>query len=99
MSKKVKVQAIDLDSIITIEVSGNFYARIQQMLMEMANEKSQEEFLKALKKLEGNDDAENAFEYNLHTIMSLIYEIEKQAKAQGKFKEVEIDIPDDDKAL
>ena len=94
MAKK-KIDTIPLESIIKIEVSGHFYARIQQMILGMANEKPQEEFLKVLKKLESNTGAESLYEYNLHTLMSLAFEIESQAKAQNIFTEEEIDIPED----
>jgi len=98
MAKKT-VTIIEYEALIKIEVSGNFYARIQQMLLEMISQKPQVEVVKALEKLKSNEPEENVFEYNLHTIMSLIYEMEEQAKAQGKLIEKEIDIPDDDKAL
>ena len=35
------------------------------------------------------------FELNVHTIMSLIYEVEKQSKIQNKTSETEIDVEDE----
>lgn len=96
---KRKIQVIPLDSIIPIEVSGHFYTRIQQMLISMANEKSPEEFVKVMKNLETNKQSESIYEYNIHTISSLIFEIESQAKNLNLLKEEEIDIPEDDKPV
>ncbi len=96
MAKKL-VKGIPLESIIKIEVSGHFYLRIQQMLVQMAAEKSKEEFLEILEKLKTDKKADSFYEYNLFTILSLIHEIEKQAETQGKIEDKEIELPQDDK--
>jgi hypothetical protein len=93
MSKKI-IKVIELESIFTIEVSGKFYARIQQMLLGMANQKTPEEFMKALESIKTDEEAKSEYEYNLHTIMSLVYEMDTQAELQGKIKDHEIDEPD-----
>lgn len=93
MAKKL-VKGIPLESIIKIEVSGHFYLRIQQMLVHMAAEKTKEEFVKTLEKLKANEKTDSLYEYNLFTILSLIHEIEKQAEAQNKLEDKEIDIPE-----
>lgn len=93
MAKKL-VKGIPLESIIKIEVSGHFYLRIQQMLVHMAAEKTKEEFVKTLEKLKSNEKTDSLYEYNLFTILSLIHEIEKQAEAQNKLEDKEIDIPE-----
>lgn len=93
MAKKL-VKGIPLESIIKIEVSGHFYLRIQQMLVHMAAEKTKEEFVKTLEKLKTNEKTDSLYEYNLFTILSLIHEIEKQAEAQNKLEDKEIDIPE-----
>ena len=98
MAKKL-VKGIPLESIIKIEVSGHFYLRIQQMLVHMAAEKTKEEFVKILEKLKSNEKTDSLYEYNLFTILSLIHEIEKQAEAQNKLEDKEVDIPENDTDL
>jgi tRNA nucleotidyltransferase/poly(A) polymerase len=93
MAKKL-VKGIPLESIIKIEVSGHFYLRIQQMLVHMSAEKTKEEFVKILEKLKSNEKTDSLYEYNLFTILSLIHEIEKQAEAQNKLEDKEVDIPE-----
>lgn len=92
---KIKYETLPTDALVDIQVSGTFYRRMVDLLTMLAESVPLEDFKKVLEKLKENKPAEDLFELNVHTIMSLIYEIEKQAKAQDKCKQVEMDVPDE----
>ncbi len=95
---KHEVTGVRKDAIIKIEVSAGFFFRISQLLLEYGAEhfpgaelKDVMEFLK-----EGNPRTNH--EYHLITLLSLVHELETQAKEQDLIitEEVEIDLAESD---
>jgi len=95
---KHEVTGVRKDAIIKIEVSAGFFFRISQLLLEYGAEhfpgaelKDVMEFLK-----EGNPRTN--YEYHLITLLSLVHELETQAKEQDLIitEEVEIDLAESD---
>jgi hypothetical protein len=89
--EKIKYDTIPFDAIIDIQVSGSFYKKIVDLLSALGQSVPQEEFKTALEKLKTNDPLTSLFEYNIHSLVALVYEIEKKAVEQKKTKEVEVD--------
>lgn len=87
----VKAEGIKLDEIIDIKISGGFYARLHQLLQQMASTMSPEDFQKEIQKIK-DGKATDAASYHLETIIVLIKEVEDAAKEQGKISTHEVDI-------
>lgn len=87
----IKAEGIKLDDLIDIKVSGGFYSRLHQLVQGMASTMTPEDFQKEIKKIT-DEKATEPFAYHLETILSLIAEIERSAKAQGKISVQEVDI-------
>lgn len=92
---KIKYDVIPPDVLIDIQISGTFYRRMVDLLTMLGESVPLDEFKAVLNKLSKNDPAEDMFEHNVHTLMSLIYEVEKQAQEQKKTKQEEIEVPDE----
>lgn len=92
---KITYDTIKPDAIIDIQISGTFYRRMVDLLTMLGESVPLEDFKKVLDKLKANNPAEDMFEFNVHTLMSLIYEVEKQAKAQNKTSTAEMEVPDE----
>lgn len=84
----IKLGSIPVDAIVTVEVSGAFYMRLHQLLINKAAEKTPEEFASIMKELK-LDEPKNAYEHDLATILTVVLSIEKAAKEQSKIKSVE----------
>jgi len=89
--EKIKYDTIPSDALIDIQVSGSFYKKIVELITSLGQSVPQKEFEEALEKLKTDKPLASLFEYNIHVLIALIYEIEKKAVDQKKTKEVEID--------
>ncbi len=83
MAEQKDIENIPFDAIITIEVNGGFYARVVQLLLEMANNKDIKDLIQLMNELKTREPKDD-FEYHLITVLSLVSTIEKKAKEQGK---------------
>ena len=88
---KLKLPVIPDDAIIKIEISGYFYKQLQQLLLATAQTKSPEDLKKVLIKIKENNQYEDIFEAQVHTLTSLITSIEKAAKEQDKIEIIDFD--------
>lgn len=86
-----KIDTIPSETMVEIRVSGAYYIGLQNMFMGIAAERPEAEFKKVLEKLKLNNPPADKYEFQIHMLLSLIYEIETKAKAQGLTKLVEID--------
>lgn len=85
-----KVQTIKPDAIITIEVNGNFYARVQALTNKFMSSSTKEELTEQITKIK-KDESLSEFGENLQTLLVLIQEIELKAKEQDKITEIEVE--------
>lgn len=92
---KITYDTIKPDVLIDIQISGTFYRRMVDLLTMLGESVPLEDFKKVLDKLKENNPAEDMFEFSVHTIMSLIYEVEKKAKEQNKTTQAEMEVPDE----
>lgn len=92
---KIKYDTIPEDVLIDIQISGSFYRRMVDLLTMLAESVPLEDFKKVLEKMKENKPAEDMFEFNVHTLISLIYEVELKAKDQNKLKKAEMEVPDE----
>jgi len=92
-----KLLSIPKDAIIDIQVSGGFYQNLQQLLYLIAEQKSVEEFTAAMNKVKSGKPTD-LYEFQLATILGLIFEIESQAEKQNKLVQGEMPKPAEDSA-
>lgn len=58
----------------------------------LAESKPHNEYMAALEKIKANSSELSFYEYNLHTILTILHEIEVSAREQGKVHDVEVDM-------
>ena len=92
---KITYDTLPPDALVDIKISGTFYRKMVDLLTMLSESVTLEEFRTVLQKMKENNLAEDLFELNVHTIMSLIYEVEVQAKAQNKCIKAEIEVEDE----
>lgn len=92
---KMTYDTIPADVLVDIQISGSFYRRMMDLITMLSESVPLEEFKQVLERMKDNKPAEDLFELNVHTIISLIYEVELQAKAQNKSTKTEIEVPDE----
>lgn len=87
--KTTQIEVFPFDKIVTVEISGGFYARISELLLHHTGGKDMKDLAKVIAELKDREP-ENDFEYHLITLLTLIGSIEKSAKDQDLlvFKEV-----------
>lgn len=83
-----QVEVFPLDAVVTIEISGSFYARITQLLLDHVMTKDAKTITAAYDNLKTNEP-KDAFEYHLLTLSVLVREIENKVKAENKFEKVD----------
>ncbi len=91
---KITYTTIADDALIDIKVSGTFYKRLVSLIAGLGETVPIEDFKKVLESIKKEEPTKNLFEMNVHTILMLIYEVETEAKKQGKITTAEIDEPD-----
>ena len=87
----VKAEGIKIDSIINVEISGGYYARLHQLLQSMMASVTPEQFSKALESIKAGSPTD-PFAYHLETILTLINGVEAAAKEQGLISIADIEI-------
>jgi hypothetical protein len=92
---KMKYETLPNEAIVDIKVSGSFYLRLVSLLNSLGESVPLEEFKDVLEKIKEDKPADSLFEFNVHTILMMIYEIESEAIKQKKTKEEEIEVPDE----
>jgi hypothetical protein len=92
---KITYDTLPPDALVDIKISGTFYRKMVDLLTMLSESVTLEEFRTVLQRMKENNPAEDLFELNVHTLMSLIYEVEVQAKAQNKCTKAEVEVPDE----
>ena len=92
---KITYKTIKPDVLVDIQISGTFYRRMVDLITMLGESVPLEDFNRVLEKLKENNPAEDMFELNVHTLISLIYEVEKQAELQSKTSDAEMEVPDE----
>lgn len=88
-SQNQTVDVFPFDEIVSIEMSGAFYARITQLLMDHIHTKEPQEVAKLFNELSSREP-QDAYEYHLVTLSALVREVEEQVQKQNKRKAIEI---------
>jgi hypothetical protein len=86
MSTKTKV--FPHDAIINVPISGAFYSRLVQLMLDMSSSKTKEELADLVERLK-TEEPKESFEYHYLTLLVLIAEVEKLVMSSESFKEVE----------
>lgn len=87
-TNKSEVEVFPLDAIVTIEISGSFYARLTQLLLDHAMSKDNKTLAAAYENLK-NKEPQDAYEYHLLTLSALVKEIESKVKEENKFEKID----------
>lgn len=88
---KITYPTIADDVLVDIKVSGSFHRRLVNLLTALGETVALDEFKNVLERIKENKPAESLFEFNVHTVLMLIYEVEVEAKKQNKISTAEID--------
>lgn len=92
-NKDMIVDMVDDQAMITIELPGYMFIRLNQLLMTGIGLKSPEHMLEIAQKVkEGKLDKENTVEYHAETIMYINAVISMAAKEQKKTKPFKLDV-------
>lgn len=89
VKKPIQLEAIQMDSIIDLQISGGFYKRLQDLMPYLSQKEGLDKFSAALVSIKAGEP-KTEFEYHLLTVMTLIFEIEKNAGIQKKLKMVDL---------
>lgn len=91
---KKTIPTIPLDTLISIQVSGFYYKKLSILLLALGEQKTPEDFKRALATVKENDIPKDSYDLTVNVIMQMIYEIEHAAKEQNLIKIEEIDVLD-----
>jgi hypothetical protein len=83
------IPTIKEDSIITIQVNGSFYARVQHLIMYMLESLEPQRIQEIFDKI-NSDKIDEPLAAHIQTLVVLMNEIEREATEQGKVEETEI---------
>ena len=89
-NKKIKCKGIAIDSLVKIEISGGFAAKLQALMLYHMQTRPTEEVVEIIHHLK-NGEPKDEFSDHLLTLLVLIQEIEKQAANQNLMQEYEVD--------
>lgn len=92
MSEIVKVKVFPFDKIVKLDISGGFYTRLNQFLVDYATQGGVKDLAKTLVELKDREPQSN-FEYHLVTLISLVMSIEQEAQKQGLVESKEVPLP------
>lgn len=82
------VEVFPLDAIVSINISGSFYSRLTQLLIDHATTRDNKSLAKAYEDLQ-NREPQDSYEYHLLTLSALIKEIEDQVRKDNKFETID----------
>ena len=91
---KLKLPTVADNAVIDIQIHETFYRKLSVLLIALGQEKSQEDFRKALASIKDKELPKDAYSLSVQVVSQLIFEIETMAKEQNKTKEVEVEVPD-----
>lgn len=80
-----EIEVIDNDAVLPIQVSTGFYNRLQSLYFNFV-EKLKPEDLKKIEEQLTNKKIEDAFVFDVETLIILLREFQKVAKEEGKIK-------------
>lgn len=93
-----KLEIIPNDALINVQFSGSFHRKLSQLALALGESRPSEEFQKALKTLDSKVEPEDLYQLTVQTIVSILFEIETQAREQKKTTFIEFD-PDKDEVI
>jgi predicted DNA-binding protein len=85
----MKVEQIKVKSLISLQVSVDFYQRLQDLAVYLSNTASPEVLKEVIDKVSTNQELDE-FQTSLETIWILIKTLENNAKEQQLIEEVEL---------
>jgi hypothetical protein len=101
-TKKITIQAIKPESIVSISISGFFHKRLISLYFNYASKYEPEKFKELCEIIGKNeiekitDSKEQVDAYSIQTILSLLNEIEMTFKEAGLINPEEIEVPNVD---
>jgi hypothetical protein len=90
MSQANHVETFPPDAIVSIQISGAFYVRLAQLLLELLNKRSPQDLMQLMAELKTREPKDND-EYHILTMMVLVNEIEQTVRKTEKFEKVNVD--------
>ena len=98
MSIPTKIDTVKDKAIISIELSGNFYKRIQAVMLHLSEYRDADDLTGLIDKIndEVSPDKYDDWEMAMETLMILCSEIESKAKEQNATETIEINKVDEE---
>lgn len=86
---------VDDEAVISVEIPGSMFIRLNQLLTSGLKSKDHEELLSSVNRVRANEiDTQNTLDYHVETILVLNGILSKAATAQGKLKPYTLKTPD-----
>jgi len=92
MSDEQKVEMVKDKSIITIQLSGSFYKRIQAVMLHLSEYRDASDITELVRKINEEESSDNYddWEVSMETLMILCSEVETKAKEQDAIETVDL---------
>ena len=97
MSDKLTFEVLPFSTLVNIQVSGSFYARIQALYVKKCEALTKEQLESVIEKIKSSKRASTIEEEEFMILTALIAEIENSAKTQNLTTKTEVDPEDFDK--
>lgn len=94
MAKKLNILSIPPDKVVSIEISGAFYQRLNKLMIEYCDSKGQQELVRAMMAIKHENTKNNDFAFNIETLMVFMKALEERFQQEGYAVNNEIDVSD-----
>jgi hypothetical protein len=101
MAKKYSVPYVKNEALVTVKITGAFYARLQDLLVDYCKNQypdlinNREQFQKKMLEITQSNSLTEPRDINLHTLLNLLYYLEEEFDKQGLIDISEIEISED----
>lgn len=86
---------VDDEAVISVEIPGSLFIRLNQLLTNGLRSKDHEELLASVNRVKANEtDKQNSLDYHVETVLLVNGIISKAAVAQKKLKAYKLKTPD-----
>lgn len=92
--KSIKLKVIKPDSTVNVSVGAGYYNRVQTLLFDHINTVEPEIAIKALTEIKTREPKDK-WEYNLLTILTLVYAAEEAFQTGGFTQDTEVPLPEE----
>ena len=86
---------VDHDAVLTVELPGSLFIRLNQLLTSGLKSKDHKELLASVNRVKANEtDKQNSLDYHVETVLLVNSLISKAAVSQNKLRPYKLKLPD-----